>query len=89
MPILKSITLKNFKKVFRSAREKQESSVVIGYYRVSYSPKPTQEEKRIILEAEKISEKMGIKLADFLFLGKRNEYFSFWDAGLLQTCCHD
>lgn len=87
--MLKSITLQNFKKVLANSHKAKGNSIIVGCYRRSGTLTPTEREKEIVLEAERMSERMGIQLFDFLLLGKQDEYFSFWDARLLQKSRDD
>ena len=89
MPILESITLRNFKHALVNNHKAHGDSIIVGCYRRSGALKPTAREKRIVLEAEKMSESMGIQFVDFLILGKHDEYFSFWDARLLKKSKDD
>ena len=84
MPMLKSITLQSFKKVLANSREAHGDSIIVGCYRRSGALTPTKREKKIVLAAERMSERMGIQFFDFLLLGKQDECFSFWDARLLK-----
>ena len=89
MPILESISLRNFKHVLVNSHKTQGKSIIVGCYRRVGVLTPTEREKRIVLEAERMSESMGIQFVDFLILGKHDEYFSFWDERLLKKSKDD
>ena len=75
----------NPREVFKPAILANAASIICGHNHPSGDPNPSQDDRAITTKLVQGGKLLGIDVLDHVIIGAEGRYFSFGDAGLLET----
>jgi DNA repair protein RadC len=75
----------NPREVFKPAILANAAAIICGHNHPSGDPQPSREDRAITTKLFDAGKLLGIDVLDHVIIGAEGRYFSFGDAGLLET----